>query len=251
MHLLTGKPPSELLGPNMELRFAGQVALSTGFLAFLQKLTAREHASRFSSAALALRALRALEGAPHGSDEKREGIAAFADLFVWELQQERRERRWRRGLIAGVVGLVLLGVIGSAAEMYSLRPHAAARPALSRAQPPAPRKHGYGLHGPTWKAPFGDVNVTWADFDPLPNELAIDFLIPYSAEGIQLEQLQARLAGPAGTIEPDPLHVEDTRDWRRLRIYFRLPRDGAMPTELVFGDGIRVSLGLEPFLDVK
>ena len=247
IHLLTGKPPSELLGPNMELRFAEQVALSPGFLAFLQKLTAREHASRFTSAALALRALHALEGAPHTSDEKRAGIDAFANLFVWELQQERRERRWRRGLIAGAIGLVLLGVIGSVAELYAWRP--GLTPPLARVGRPAlaPQKQSiFQGVSPKWKAPFGEVYAFTGTLDPMSSDVQIGFSISTST-GVGFEQLGAYLEGPGVRIEPDELHTRQMGAHARhgfQTIWFRLTPGAPLPTELVFGDSIRVPLDI-------
>jgi serine/threonine-protein kinase len=105
VHLLSRKPPSELLNAQMELEFSRAVRVSPRFREFLRRLVARDPAERFRSAQDALDALdRPLSPLPSAFDR------SAMQLAVVELEQWARGLRRRSKLLASLAGAVFGGL---------------------------------------------------------------------------------------------------------------------------------------------
>ena len=276
IHLLSGKAPQELLGPSMELQFAAHVDATPGFLAWLQRMTAREHAARFVSAKAADAALRALDAqtASNSSDKAQNAIDPWMLLQLETLETKRDpNQRWaplgRMGTngFALIAGMAIVGALvfmkGTSMSQTDLRaPQAASltgnvnawsssngRPREMTPQRPV-----------VWHSHFGDVNVKTFTFDPATSVLAVVFTLDRSPGSSDFEQMQAHLMGPGGRVEILRRDKIRRTAWKDLSpsaqelheglqtIYFQLAKSLAAPTTLVFGDSVEQPLDLESVL---
>jgi serine/threonine-protein kinase len=106
LHLLSRKPPDELVKPGMELAFEGEVNVSDGFRGWLHKSVQRDRTARFQSAKAALEALDALDRPAKPKEQPRAArapktsspwglvralvlLAAVTGMVVWEIARDR------------------------------------------------------------------------------------------------------------------------------------------------------------------
>lgn len=98
VHLAAGKHPSDLLGPDLQLRLPEGARLSASFRKLIERLVARDRRERFDSAAEALRALGTAEPARAGAASRARyllaalaAVAAVVTLSVASRSVDRSE----------------------------------------------------------------------------------------------------------------------------------------------------------------
>jgi len=121
-HLLTGKPPEELLGPSMEVRLEGQLAVSPEFLAFLQRLTAHDQRDRYATAIDAKAALEGPPATPRMAEAPvPTSLAPPSEPRMLTVEPSQTMRRWALiflGLATGVLAVAaILGFVNTGAVM--------------------------------------------------------------------------------------------------------------------------------------
>jgi serine/threonine protein kinase len=170
LHLLSRKPPDELLKPGMELAFEGEVNVSDGFRAWLRKSVDRDRTARFQSAKAALEALDALDRPAKPREQPRAANTSLGWVpLIGGL-----------GVAALMIGGLLLGTRGAEPRPAIPQPVTVVAPKPPPPQPP--RVSRPPAVAPAPPPAHGEV-VTVPKVKPLPPfTLDTEFTTPLNAE---------------------------------------------------------------------
>jgi hypothetical protein len=220
LHLLSRKPPDELLRAGMELAFEGEVNVSDGLRGWLKRLVERDRTARFQSAKAALEALDALDRPvrPKGQPARAptEGLVSRG----WVLAG---------GLIVamGAIGVLAVGTRSDPplpprpppitkvvpqpppAQKVTRAPAAPAAPAMSHAEvvtvpklkPLPPFTLDTGFTAPlNAELKLPEQDAAGAACEPSPSSLSLTQLkaVPGSPAALVLETALASHGGPPG-----------------------------------------------------